>query len=166
MRNDRITLPRHATQPQHSLRKHMMSQEEWVPHNFNNNSNNRCGRQNKFNLMIWSLRRNNHRLGTATETTVKEYQPGRAGGPTSPYSWWRSTTCCHCTVLNSSATVGTTRTGHVTRRKGSEGHGSHFPFQQSIPYIMVGRKMCPVTLCVFWHSLVLSEHDGIVLIAL
>lgn len=74
--------------------------------------------------------------------------------------------CYHFTVLNSRATVGTTRIGHVTRRKGGLGHSSHLSFQQSIHYIMVREKSAPCNALRFYHGLVLSEHYGIVLIAL
>lgn len=71
MHSNQITLPRNASQAHHSERKHTMSQEEWVPYEFrNNNSSNRCGRKNKLNSVIWSLRRNNHSFGLATETTT------------------------------------------------------------------------------------------------
>lgn len=106
----------------HSERKHTTSQEEWDPHEFgNNNNSNRCGRQNKLNSAIWSLRRNNHSFGVATEQiTLKEFQPASAGEPTSRDSWQRNTTCYNGTILNSirmSAVVITILIGHTTRKK-------------------------------------------------
>lgn len=52
MSNDQITLSRYATQPQRSVRKHTTPLGEWIAHNYrnNNSNNNRCGRQNKFQL--------------------------------------------------------------------------------------------------------------------
>lgn len=121
MHSNQITLPRNASQAHHSERKHTMSQEEWVPYEFrNNNSSNRCGRKNKLNSVIWSLRRNNHSFGLATETTtVKEFQPARAGEPTSPDSWQRNTTCFNGTILNSRTLWVMGRTiliSHITRQ--------------------------------------------------
>lgn len=101
-----------------------------------------------FNSAIWSLRRNNHRLGIATETaTVKEFQPARAGEITSPDSSQRNTTIRYnCTVSNTrkiSAMVGTTRTAHITRKKKRLLHGSHFWPQQSIHLITFPKRLVP-----------------------